>query len=239
MLDVALIPRQILSRKQEHIVVVLDIFRASSTVCAALVSGASRIIPQKTVEDANMKKNDFPAALLCGERNGIAPEGFDFGNSPYEYTPETVGGRTLIFTTTNGASALLSAPDNAVRLMGGFVNAESITEFIAQRRPAAATFLCAGNNGFFSLEDALCAGMFVERISSLFPEQTDEALAAKAIFTVYKNNLHDTLKNTCHAQNLNSKGLGKDLDFCTNLNAAPVTPIFNGCEIVCLSEDNL
>lgn len=238
MLDAALIPRKIISRKKEHIVVVLDIFRASSTICTAFASGAEKIIPQKTVEDALRIKNDRSDALLCGERGGVAPKGFDLGNSPFEFTAQNVGGRTLIFTTTNGTDALLSAPESADRLIGCFVNFDVIMNYIVRNRHAEITFLCAGNNGSFSLEDALCAGMFIDAVSSLFPDQTDEALAAKAIFAMFKNNLHDTLKTTCHAQNLNLKGLGKDIDFCTNLNAAPIIPIFNGREIVRFSENN-
>lgn len=240
MLDVALTPRKILSAgRRKHVVVVLDILRASSTVCVALASGAMRIIPQKTVESAFFKKNEYPNALLCGEREGIAPNGFDLGNSPYEYTAETVGGRDLIFTTTNGAAALFSAPDDAIRLMGGFVNANAIAQFIERRRPQAATFLCAGNNGMFSLEDALCAGMFIELVSSLFPDQTDEAHAAKAIFAMHKNNFRTTFQNTAHAQNLYRKGFGKDVGFCATFDAVPIIPIFNGCEIIRFSEDYL
>ena len=89
-----------------HTSIVIDTLRASTTITTALENGAEKIIPCLTVEEARQLANDRPGALLGGERGGKPLPGFDFGNSPAEYEPNRVAGKTIVFTTTNGTKAM-------------------------------------------------------------------------------------------------------------------------------------
>lgn len=144
--------------------VVIDVLRASTTIVAALASGAEKVQPYQEVEEARAaaKKMADGEFILGGERGGLPIEGFHLGNSPEDYTPYHVGGRTVIFTTTNGTRAMLHAKRARRVLIGAFVNAAAI-----QRRLLEAEqihLLCAGTDGEMSQDDILFAGMMVDRI---------------------------------------------------------------------------
>ena len=95
--------------------IVLDVVRASTTIAAALAGGARAVVPVATPEEARALrgKRDAGSVLVGGERGGAPPPGFDHGNSPAEYTPDRVRGRTVVFTTTNGTRALLALAGRA------------------------------------------------------------------------------------------------------------------------------
>jgi 2-phosphosulfolactate phosphatase len=135
---------------------VIDVLRASTTLTVALSSGAARVFPVASVEEALALKAADPCALLCGEREGVKVAGFDLGNSPSEYTPAAVGGRSLIFASTNGSVAMLSARGARRRVLAAFVNATAALKAVASER--LIILVCAGKLGSFCLEDAACAG---------------------------------------------------------------------------------
>ena len=112
--------------------VVIDVLRATTTIVHALVNGARRVIPAKTVEEAVSKRVELgrDAALLCGERDAQPIPGFDLGNSPSEFTREKVADRALIMTTTNGTPALLAAGAAHVTLIAAFANVEAVAKRI-------------------------------------------------------------------------------------------------------------
>lgn len=235
MLDVALIPRRNIHQRStvsapvlnEHIAIVIDIFRASTTICTAIASGAACVVPVRTVAEARRIGRATHNSFIGGERRSLPPKGFDAGNSPYDYSPDNVAGKTVVFTTTNGTAALLSAPKHATRIIGCFANAKAICNFVAVRNPAAVTIFCAGIYGAFSLEDALCAGMFAEKLSSLFA-LTDEARAAAAMYTAYRADLDGILQTTQHAKALRSLGVTRDIKLCSTPDTLNVVPVFDG-----------
>lgn len=143
--------------------VVVDVLRATSTLAFALAAGAARVIPAATVEGARQLKQSHPDALLCGERDGRRIEGFDLGNSPDEYRREVVGGRTLVFASTNGSQAMLAAARARRRVPGAFVTAAATARAVAAAR--SVVVVCAGKLGGFSLEDAAFAGWLVRALS--------------------------------------------------------------------------
>lgn len=163
-------------------VVVIDVLRASTTIAHALHAGAQCVIPCVDIDEARQIAVDLPAgqAVLGGERGGLPIEGFHLGNSPSEFTPDVVRGKTVVFTTTNGTRAMARARQAAEILIGSFVNATAIVA-----RAAASPqvhLLCAGSGGDITREDVLAAGLFAARLTDLakgfFELQNDEARLA-------------------------------------------------------------
>ncbi len=148
----------------ETAAVVIDVLRASTTLIAALEAGAKEIAPCGEIDEARRLAADLPAgeAILGGERNGRAVDGFDLGNSPHEYTSAAVGGRTVVYTTTNGTRALLRCQAAAEVLVAGFVNVSAVCRRLTGRERIA--IVCAGTNGEISEDDVLLAGLMVERL---------------------------------------------------------------------------
>lgn len=157
-------------------VVIIDVLRASTTICTALRNGAREIIPTPDIEtaikiSANLSSD---SRLLGGERQGKKIDGFDLGNSPLEYTREKVDGKTIIFSTTNGAGAIYKCRYASMALVGTFVNASSIVRTMIDAGEPW-TILCSGRQGEFSAEDATCAGMIISKIHSEAEVETDDA----------------------------------------------------------------
>lgn len=144
---------------------VIDVLRASTTMITALASGAVRVIPVADVAEARRLAADAgPAALLGGERGGVRIAGFALGNSPLEYRPARVAGRTLVITTTNGTAALEASRGAREILVGAIVNRSAVAAAI--RRLAvpgdAVHLVCAGTDGRVSAEDVLAAGAIID-----------------------------------------------------------------------------
>ena len=144
--------------------VVIDVLRATTTIVHALDAGADEIIPCLEVADALALAGRFPAdeVVLGGERHGLPIEGFQLGNSPDEYTPDRVGGKTVVLTTTNGTRAMIHARQADEVLIAAFVNASAVVRRLFDREHVH--ILCAGTDGKISEDDVLLAGLLVERL---------------------------------------------------------------------------
>lgn len=148
--------------------VVIDVLRATTVITTALAAGARRITTCLSVEEARAMKQDAAAGsppLLCGERDCRPIQGFDFGNSPSEYSPAKIDGRDLILTTTNGTAAIHAATDCDVMFLASFANLSAVADaIIGQLTPPAKTLVrlvCAGTNGAVTAEDVLLAGALI------------------------------------------------------------------------------
>lgn len=153
-------------------VVVIDVLRATTTIAGALAAGARGVIPCAEVDDARRIAGRFAPgeSLLGGERGGLPIEGFDLGNSPCEYTPDRVEGKTVVFTTTNGTQALMRCRQAARVLTAGFVNAGAVVRSVRAASDSAETpwrihLLCAGTRGMITREDVLLAGFLVQELA--------------------------------------------------------------------------
>ena len=158
--DAYLLPRLVPPAElQDATVVVVDVLRATTTIATALAAGARRVIPAPSVPQARgiARQRNRAATLLGGERHGLRIPGFALGNSPSEYVPAAVGGRTIVFTTTNGTRALKHCRLARRVLLGALVNFAAV----CRRLQACADWrvLCAGTRGEVSCEDVLVAGM--------------------------------------------------------------------------------
>lgn len=144
--------------------VVIDVLRAATTIVYALEAGAKEVVPCMEVEQARQMAAQFDAdqVVLGGERDGIRIDGFHLGNSPTDYTPDSVGGRTLVYTTTNGTRALDVCRQADRVLVASFLNASAVCRRLADQEHIH--LICAGTRGQYSRDDVLLAGLLVERL---------------------------------------------------------------------------
>jgi 2-phosphosulfolactate phosphatase len=231
-ISVASVPREFAGSQPGSAVIVIDVFRASTTIAAALAGGARFVLPVADVEQAMKLAEPYADSevLLGGERECQRIEGFQLGNSPREYTREVVAGKVIVFTTTNGTQALAAAKDAAAVLIGSFVNFSAVADAVAGHD--SVTILCAGNNGRLSLEDFACAGGLVNRLAKGESRLNDAALAARATYKNLKTDLGRTLTATEHALRLAELGFRADLDFALKVDSVPVVPRLNEGRIV-------
>lgn len=197
--------------------VAVDVLRATSTLSQALAHGAARVLEAATVEEGFALRDRHPGSLLCGERDGRIVPGFDLGNSPFEYTPERVHGRTLVFASTNGSQALRLGA-GARRVLAAFVNLEAAA---ARLRDAAhVVIVCAGKLGGFALEDAACAGLLVGRLHA-GGARVDGAPAALAAQLAPRDaaGVRAVVEGSAHGLWLRSLGpeFARDVAFCAGL----------------------
>ena len=211
---------------QDHTAVVIDVLRATSTIVAALAAGAEAIYPVVSIEDAmklatSLGRED---ALLAGERRGHAVDGFDLGNSPSEFTPETVGGKRVVMSTSNGTAALLAAAGAERVLVGSFVNVSAVADAVAGVERLA--LVCAGREGRYSLDDALCAGMLLMRLTGRLGaalELEDGGRAALALATLYTPDPEFLLMTSSGAA-LAEIGMAEDVRWCAREDVFDLVP---------------
>jgi len=144
--------------------VVIDVLRATTTIVTALASGAAEVIPCLEIDDARRRATELPVdCILGGERGGLRIEGFALGNSPAEYLPEVVGGKRVVFTTTNGTRAMLHCRGAQRVLVAAWVNFSSLCQLLAQERHV--DIVCAGTDGQVTRDDTLLAGAIVDDLA--------------------------------------------------------------------------
>lgn len=216
-------------------VVVIDVLRSSTTIAHALANGAREIIPVATVENAVKVSGSLfgDVTIRGGERNGKMIQGFNLGNSPLEYTEANVKGKSIIFCTTNGTVALVKGRHTRNMIVGGFINVSKVVEFMREVNEDF-ILLCSGRApalGGFSLEDTICAGMIVHRLSEGTMEGielTDSALAAKSLFKSMGRSISKMLKNCEHGRYLIEIGFKDDLKICGEIDSVQVLPQWTG-----------
>jgi 2-phosphosulfolactate phosphatase len=207
-------------------VVVIDLLRATSTICRALAAGAAEVVPFLEIEEARAAAaKDRANVVLGGERQGKRIEGFDLGNSPSEYTPEFVDGRRVFLTTTNGTRALDHARLARRVVAGSFLNLSAVAASI--RDEPRIDILCAGTDGVESREDILAAGAIVERLIARDHDgwQLDEAAqAALAEWQRRGKDLAVELRSTPGGANLLAIEMDHDLVDCARIDSLSIVP---------------
>ncbi|MBX7167230.1 MAG: 2-phosphosulfolactate phosphatase [Pirellulales bacterium] len=212
-------------------VVVIDVLRATTTMLGALAGGATEIIPCLTIDDARAAAASRGGnVLLGGERGGVRIDGFDLGNSPAEYSPERVGGRNVVFTTTNGTRALLAASRARTVLLGAFTNRSAVVEHL--RHEPVVHLLCAGTDGHVTAEDTLLAGALATGWIEHAPlvRLNDEAqLAAAAWSDALRRGtpLEELLRRSRGGLNLLELGYDDDLTACAAVDAVGLLAEFD------------
>lgn len=221
-------------------VVVIDVLRATTTIAHALAAGAREVYVCLEVQEARLVGEGMfdGQALRGGERGGLKIPGFDLGNSPAEYTPESVGGRTLVFTTTNGTRAMLRCRQAKHVLLGAFVNRAAVLNALATED--SIDLVCAGTRGKVTREDTLFAGSLVDALVAAQRDAwnlNDPALLARSAWieafptshagTVDSAALASVLADTQGGRNLHAEGLSDDIPRCAQLDLLSIVPHFD------------
>lgn len=214
---------------KDSIVVVIDIFRATSSICYGIDNGAEAIIPVATIEACkSYSHSDF---LLAAERDGKVVEGFDFGNSPFSYTSEKVSGKTIVLTTTNGTHAInMSRGANKI-VIGSFLNIAALCDWI-KTQPNDVLLLCSGWKDKVNLEDTLFAGGVVHHLKNELYILDDAGIASEDLYMMAKDDLRSYLKKTSHSERLKKLGIEEDIKFCLNLNVTKSIPVLDGERLI-------
>jgi len=213
------------------IVVIIDIFRATSTITAALHNGAKCVIPVASVAECIAIGERIPGSITAGERDGKVAEGLKYGNSPSEYPPEFIKGKTLVLTTTNGTRLLHMVEGASEIVIGSFLNLSALCKYLISRNNHV-LLGCASWKDRFNLEDTLFAGAVVNGVKDAFEVNCDSARAAKYLYERSGGNFIDFLKDSSHYQRLSAYGLQDDMAYCATPDLHPVVPYLNGNEIV-------
>lgn len=210
-----------------RVALVVDVFRATSMVIAAFGAGCVRVVPVANVDAAREKAAAMAPepVLLAGERGGDPIDGFDLGNSPLDCTPERVGGRTLILTTTNGTAAMLKAAEAAAAAVAALTNVSAAVRWAAARGRDV-TVLCSGEQGRFSLEDGVCAGLLVDGLRREDPTArlSDAAQAAQCLGHLYGPRPDRLRSDAAWARQLDRRGRAADLDACLRRDSSSLVP---------------
>jgi 2-phosphosulfolactate phosphatase len=216
-------------------VVVIDVLRACSTIVTALANGARSVVPVPDMAEAGKIASnlDQRSYLLGGERDGQRIEGYHLGNSPLEYDAETVKDRTVILNTTNGTSALSHARQAEHLVVGCLLNASVVIDFV-RSTGLPTTIVCAGWRNRVSLEDTLCAGLFLYELwEGVEPETVSDT--AHIAFTQYRTdrgNLSQALNRSHHSRWLTEAGYADDVAYSFQLDAVPVLPYYDDSRLI-------
>lgn len=222
-IDVCLSPDMMhLYPVKDHGVVVVDILRATSCMTTAFAHGIEAIAPFAALEDClAMKQKGF---FTAGERDGKKVDGFDFGNSPFEYQDEKLKGEKIAFTTTNGTQAIVKSLGAAEIIIGSFLNLTAVAEHL-KTLPHNIIVVCAGWKGKFNLEDTLFAGALVEKLKDVASPACDAPLAAQALYNQAKGDMVKFLSNSSHVKRLGRLNVIKDIEFCLTPDVYKVVPV--------------
>jgi 2-phosphosulfolactate phosphatase len=207
---------------------VVDVLRASTTVVAACGAGCRRVVPVAAAGAARRAARAFPRAqvLLAGEQGGEPIRGFDLGNSPLEFTAERVWGRTVVLATTNGTAAMVRARGASAAAVAALTNLDAAAGW-ALDEGRDVVVLCAGEAGAFSLEDAVCAGLLVERLArGTAVECSDAAVAVRRLAEHYGSRLDRLREDSCWARHLVRAGHGADVEACLRVGDSVAVPVW-------------
>jgi 2-phosphosulfolactate phosphatase len=208
-------------------VVVIDVLRASSTIVTALINEAKAIIPVGDMGEASKiaQNVDSENYLLCGEKDGVKIDGYDLGNSPLEYTKELVGGKTLIFNTTNGTKAIKKSIGSSNIYIAAFLNVSAIVKEL-KRQTQDVVLVCAGWKGRLAFEDLLLAGNITHELceGNLPDDSRDGAKVAFGLFDKYGEDLKSVIHQSNHAARLKRLIGDEDIDYCCQVDTTEIIP---------------
>jgi 2-phosphosulfolactate phosphatase len=235
--DVLFTPHELGDRRLGgRVVGVIDVLRATSTIVEAVANGARAIYPAADMDDAlrlaqTLGRSDV---LLCGERGSRKIEGFDLGNSPPEFTSAAVADKLVVMTTTNGTPALVAGAAADRCIVASFSNlTAAATDLAASGKPIV--LLCAGREGRFSLDDALCAGSMIRLLRSVAGQtlrMNDAAQAAAGLERRYGSHLRAAVARTSAARQLIDAGHETDIAYCLTRDRHNVVPVMADRQII-------
>lgn len=211
----------------DFIVVLVDILRATTTICTAVGNGVEAIIPVATHEEARQLKSE--GYLVASEKDGVQVDFADFGNSAFSFTREAIGGKTLVYCTTNGTRALGIAKSAGSIAIGAFINISALTAWLV-RRQKNVVILCSGWKNKFCLEDTLFAGALTQRLlkTGLFRAECDSAEAAMDLWSLAEGDVLQYIEKAAQRHRLKHLGLDDVIPYSFECDQVDVVPVFDG-----------
>lgn len=220
-IDVCLSPDMMhLYDVSDKTVVVVDILRATSCMVTAFAFGVDHIVPFADL--ASCRQMSANGYITSGERNGEKVEGFDKGNSPFEYMEE-IRGKKIAFTTTNGTQAIEKSKGAPDLVIGAFLNLTAVANHVMQGNRDVLV-VCAGWKGKVNLEDTLFAGALVDKVKSAVESGCDAPLVAQHLYHLAGADKVGFLKNASHMKRLNRLGIKEDIQYCLTEDRYQVVP---------------
>ncbi|MCF8293929.1 MAG: 2-phosphosulfolactate phosphatase [Chitinophagaceae bacterium] len=215
----------------ESIVVIIDVFRATSTIAAALHNGALEIIPVDDVANCIRLGTEIKNSITAGERDGQVAPGLQHGNSPLEYPRAFIEQKSLILTTTNGTRLLHMCSDASEIITGSFLNLGAVCDYLSrQNKPVL--LACASWKDRYNLEDSLFAGAVYDAIGQQFDMNCDSTRAATHLYRQAKADLYGFIQDSSHFLRLSKFGLQYDMEYCCKINAHNVLVKLEGEKLV-------
>jgi 2-phosphosulfolactate phosphatase len=216
------------------IIVIIDVLRATSTIATALHNGARSVIPVDSVSRC-IELGKQIDGITAGERDGKIAEGLEYGNSPFEYPGDFIGGKTLVLTTTNGTRLLHMALEKGAKeiITGSFPNLSAVCNHVVEMKRNV-ILGCAAWKDRVNMEDALFAGAVISKVRKHFDINCDSSHMAEAMYEKGKKDLFSFLKNNnaSHYHRLMNFGLEKDIRYCLTPDGANVLPVYRDGKLV-------
>ena len=216
----------------DSIVVIIDVFRATSTMATALHNGAAKIIPVDSAELC-IEMGKQTGGITAGERDGKIIPGLSYGNSPSEYPRSFIENKTLVITTTNGTKLLHMALKQGAKevITGSFPNLSRVVNFLKEQN-ANMILGCSGWKNRFNIEDTLFAGAVIEEIKDQFTIHCDSSFMANQLYNMHKADMPNYIKTLTHWHRLAAYGLEEDMLYCISKDVAPSLPIFKNGALI-------
>ncbi|MEY4334353.1 MAG: hypothetical protein RLZZ196_3096 [Bacteroidota bacterium] len=216
----------------DSIVVIIDVFRATSTMATALYNGASKIIPVDSAELC-IEMGKQTGGITAGERDGKIIPGLSYGNSPSEYPRSFIENKTLVITTTNGTKLLHMALKQGAKevITGSFPNLSRVVSFLKEQN-ANVILGCSGWKNRFNIEDTLFAGAVIEEIKDQFTIHCDSSFMANQLYNMHKADMPNYIQTLTHWHRLAAYGLEDDMQYCVSKDVAPSLPIFKNGALI-------
>jgi 2-phosphosulfolactate phosphatase len=216
---------------REAIVVVTDILRASSAIVTAFMNGVERIIPVGTIEEARAYKEK--GYMVAAERDGIVRDFADFGNSPYNFSPDRVHGNEIVYSTTNGTNAIHLASSGSQVLIGAYLNISALAGHIC-RSEKDLLILCAGWKNKFNLEDTLFAGALSQMVleDERFYSICDATHGAMDLYDAAKGNIMEYVEKVAQHDRLRKNNLHDVIGYCHETDLTDLIPVLRGDQLV-------
>jgi len=215
-----------LPRRVVENLVVVDVFRSSTSIVMALENGAEEIIPCPSIEKArSLKKKLGDRSLLVGERRGITPRGFDLNISPSELTRGRVEGKKIIYCSTNLVKAVSKGMTSKLLIIGGLVNAGAVAAYLNMLKPSRLMIVACGliPDKLVTLEDVIGAGAIVSKLDC--EELSDTALLAKLVYE--NDDWRKLIFNGYIAKYLEKIGWEKDIEVCLKEDSSKIVPLLS------------
>lgn len=215
-------------KNPEANVVVVDILRATSSICTAFKNGAKDIIPVESTEEASQyKQSNY---IVAAERNGIVLEFADFGNSPHNFTEERIKDRSIVYSTTNGTNTIKLAEDSKNIIIGSFINKSAVCRFLSQE-DRDVIILLAGWKKKFNLEDTLFAGALANCLleNANFYTDCDSTMASLDLWSIASPNIWEYVKKINWRQRME---LDDVLEYCFSQDLSEIIPLYERNKLI-------